>query len=125
MNKKLIRFMVVDDSRIMREQIENILQGERFEFVGAAQDGLQALHEFKSLRPKVVTMDLTMPKIDGTETIRRMIKIDPSVRILVISALKDKATALKSLRLGAYGFVAKPFSKQQLQSAVTKLVENL
>ena len=123
--RKPVRFMVVDDSRVIREQIESILEGGNYEFVGAAQDGLEALREFRVLQPRLVTMDLTMPRIDGTETIRRMMTMDPNVRILVVSALKDKATALKALRLGAHGFLSKPFTTRQLQEAIEKLTANL
>jgi len=120
-----IKFMVIDDSRVIREQIEHILRGENYRFVGASADGLSAIREFKTWRPQIITMDLTMPKVDGAETIRRIMTMDSSVRILVVSALKDKATALKALRMGAYGFVPKPFTGKQLASAVNKLVNTL
>lgn len=120
-----MKFMVVDDSMVIREQIENILEGSRFDFVGSAKDGLEAVNEFKLLRPQLVTMDLTMPKIDGTETIRRMMTYDSQVRILVVSALKDKATALRALKLGAYGFLPKPFTSQELKIAIERLVANM
>jgi len=116
--------MVVDDSTVIREQIEHILGRAGYQFVGGSPDGLQAIHDFKARRPQLVMMDLTMPKVDGAETIRRIMAIDSTVKILVVSALKDKATALKALRLGAYGFLAKPFTSQQLTDAISKLLNN-
>ncbi len=120
-----MKFMVVDDSMVIREQIENILSDSHFDFVGSAKDGLEAVREFKLLRPNVVTMDLTMPKMNGGETIRRMMTYDSSVRILVISALKDKATALRALSSGAYGFLPKPFTSYELKSAIEKLIADM
>ena len=121
----MMRFMVVDDSRVIRNEIESILGYTDFEFVGSAEDGLEAIREFKKLAPRIVTMDLTMPKMDGVETIRRMVNFDPNVRILVVSALKDKATALKALRMGAYGFIPKPFTRSDLVEAIQELVSDL
>ena len=121
----MMRVMVVDDSQVIRNQIETILGQGDYEFVGSAQDGLEAVREFQSMEPHIVTMDLTMPKMDGIETIKRMVKIDPDVRILVISALKDKATAIRALRVGAYGFLAKPFSMADLKEAINELVSDL
>ena len=120
-----MKFMVVDDSQIIRNQIERILDGEQFEFCGSARDGVEAISEFKELRPKIVTMDLTMPRMDGLQTIKEMMKIDQSVRILVVSALKDTDTALDALELGAYGFLSKPFADYELVTAIEELISDL
>ena len=120
-----MRFMVVDDSQIIRNQIERILGEDDYEFVGSASNGEEALENFTELRPRFVTMDLTMPKMNGLETIRHMLAIDPTVRILVVSALKDKETALDALALGANGFLCKPFSEFDLIEAIEELVSDL
>jgi two-component system chemotaxis response regulator CheY len=70
-------------------------------------------------------MDVTMPNKDGIATIQVMIEIDSQVRILVVSALNDKLTALSALRLGAYGFLTKPFTTYQLIDAVEELISDL
>lgn len=120
-----MKFMVVDDSKMIRNQVERVLDGNEFEFCGAAKDGEEAVEEFKTLKPKIVTMDLTMPRMDGLQAIKEMMKIDPTVRILVVSALADTDTALEALELGAYGFVCKPFTDYDLVSAVEELVSDL
>lgn len=117
--------MVVDDSKMIRNQIERVLNNSRFEFCGAAQDGQEAIEEFKVLNPRVVTMDLTMPRMDGLEAIRQMMQLDPGIRILVVSALKDTDTALEALELGAYGFLSKPFTDYDLVTAVEELISDL
>lgn len=120
-----MKFMVVDDSQLIRIQIERVLKEGDFEFCGSAQDGEEAIQEFKSIKPKVVTMDLTMPRMDGLQAIKEMVAIDPDVRILVVSALKDTDTCLEALELGAYGFVCKPFTDYALIEAVEELISDL
>ena len=120
-----MKFMVVDDSEVIREKISNVLNEEEFEIVGSAKNGLEAIEQFKQLEPRVITMDITMPFMDGIETIKEILKIDDSVRILVVSALSDKATLIKAMHLGAYGFLCKPFSDIDLADSIEELVEDL
>ena len=117
--------MVVDDSDIIRTKIQNVLDEESFEIVGTATNGLEAVQQFKELQPKIITMDITMPFMDGIETIEKIIEIDDEVRILVVSALSDKATLIKAMHLGAYGFLCKPFTDLELAEAVDELIEDI
>ena len=120
-----MKFMVVDDSQMIRNQIARVLGGDKFELVGSAEDGEQAVAEFCELRPRLVTMDLTMPRMNGLDAIEQMVAIDPDVRILVISALKDQDTALEALALGAHGFLCKPFTDYDLVASIEELVSDL
>lgn len=120
-----MKFMVVDDSDVIRTKIRNVLDTERYEIVGSAENGLEAVKQFVELRPKLITLDITMPVMDGIQTITEIIKIDPEVRILVVSALADKPTLIKAMKLGAYGFLCKPFSDLDLADAVEELIEDL
>lgn len=120
-----MRFMVVDDSEIIRMKISEVLSTEDFEIVGTAKNGVEAVEQFKELRPALMTLDITMPLMDGIETIKRIIAIDENVRILVVSALADKATLLRAMSLGAYGFLCKPFSDNNLAEAIEELIEDL
>ncbi len=117
--------MVVDDSQVICRQIEAVLSKQDFDVVSTAADGVLALRDFRMLKPDLVTMDLTMPRLDGIQTIKQMMIIHPGVRILVVSAVKDKATALRALRLGAYGFLCKPFTRFELAEAVDVLISDL
>lgn len=89
---------------------------------GLAKDGAEALSIFAQNKPEVVTMDLTMPIMDGAECIEAMVKMNPDVNILVVSALSDKATAISALKKGARGFLYKPFTDEQLMDAFRELV---
>ena len=86
--------------------------------------GLDALELFCKTDPDVVTMDITMPHMDGIECVERIVAIKPNILILVISALADKATAVEAMEKGANGFLNKPFSDRQLNDALEELLGN-
>jgi two-component system, chemotaxis family, chemotaxis protein CheY len=120
--KRSFKLMIVDDSNIMRRRIERSQQFEELQLVGTAGNGVEALELFKRTDPDVVTMDLTMPRMDGIECIGRLVALKPAVRILVISALADKATAVEAMEKGANGFLNKPFTDRQLNEAIADLM---
>ena len=120
--KRYYKLMIVDDSNIMRRRIERSQQFEQLQLVGTAGNGVEALELFKRTDPDVVTMDLTMPRMDGIECIGRLVALKPEVRILVISALADKATAVEAMEKGANGFLNKPFTDRQLNEAFAELM---
>jgi two-component system, chemotaxis family, chemotaxis protein CheY len=116
------RLLIVDDSNIMRRRIERSQQFDELDVVGAAANGVEALELFRRTDPDLVTMDLTMPQMDGIECIEELVRLKPSVRILVISALADKATAVDAMEKGANGFLHKPFTDRQLNEAIAELI---
>ena len=122
MNAPRHRLLVVDDSNVIRRRIERANELPQIEFVGAARNGLEALEMHALLHPTLVTMDLTMPAMDGGECVAQLVQRDPQLRILVISALADKLTAIDALEKGACGFLCKPFSDRQLNDAMRKLI---
>jgi two-component system, chemotaxis family, chemotaxis protein CheY len=116
------RLLIVDDSNIIRRRIERSQQFAALEVVGAAANGVEALELFRKTDPDLVTMDLTMPQMDGVECIEKLVQWKPAVRILVISALADKATAVDAMEKGANGFLNKPFTDRQLNEALAALI---
>ena len=120
-SRRSLRLLIVDDSNIMRRRIERSQQLE-LEVVGTAGNGLEALEMFRKTDPDMVTMDLTMPQMDGIECISKLVQLKPAVRILVISALADKATAVEAMERGANGFLNKPFTDRQLNEAIAELM---
>ncbi len=115
------RLLIVDDSNIMRRKIERSQDLPNVEVVGTAANGHEALEVHARERPTLVTMDLTMPEMDGIECVEKLVERDPDIRILVISALADRTTAIEALEKGASGFLCKPFTDQQLNDALLKL----
>ena len=115
--------MIVDDSKLIRRKIERECDETMFSIAARATNGADALEIFREVSPDIVTMDITMPKLDGIECIKGLIQINADVKILVISALNDKAVGLTALEEGAMGFLIKPFSGQHLQEALREMVE--
>ncbi len=121
-----MRLMIVDDSNIIRSRISRVVQTKGLSeilIVGLARNGAEAVQIAKSTHPDVVTMDLTMPEMDGIECIKELMEFSPEVNILVISALDDKATAIAALRLGARGFLGKPFTDDELRLALLEVID--
>ena len=117
-----LRLLIVDDSNIMRRRIERSQQFDALKVVGAAANGLEAIELFRRTDPDLVTMDITMPQMDGIRCIEELVRLKPAVRILVISALADKATAVDAMEKGANGFLNKPFTDRQLNEAIAELI---
>jgi two-component system, chemotaxis family, chemotaxis protein CheY len=123
----MIRLLIVDDSNIIRSRIMRIVMAGMLpgaQIVGLARDGAQAVMMFKTHNPDVVTMDLTMPNMDGIKCIEEIMAINPDVPILVVSALADKTTAIAALRKGARGFLHKPFTEKQLVAALKEVISD-
>jgi two-component system chemotaxis response regulator CheY len=121
-----MRLLIVDDSNMIRSRISRVVQNggmPAIALVGLARNGAEALRIARSTQPEVVTMDLTMPEMDGVECIPQMLRILPHVNILVVSALSDKSTAIQALKLGARGFVAKPFTDDELKMALLDVMD--
>ncbi len=120
-----MKLMVVDDSNIIRSRIARIalqpaLRG--LNIVGLARNGREAIALQEKTHPDVVTLDLTMPEMDGVTCVIELMSRDPTVNILIVSALSDKATAIEALKRGAKGFIYKPFTDAQLVMALKEVV---
>ena len=117
--------MIVDDSAIMRNRIARLCAKPALHavtVVAMAGDGAQALERAAQAKPDLITMDLTMPVMDGPACLRALRDVLPHARVLVVSALSDRATALQALTQGAHGFLLKPFSDQQLIESLQELM---
>lgn len=120
-----LKLLIVDDSNIIRRKISRSCNTDTFEIVGTAANGVEAINQFVQLNPQVMTMDLTMPEMDGIRCVESVMKLNPEVRILVISALSDVSTGIEALEKGARGFLCKPFTDEQLNEALEELVEGM
>ena len=118
------RILIVDDSNVIRNRISRSSSQMNFEVVGTASNGQEAVDLYHQYRPDIVTMDLTMPKMDGLNCINEIASMDENANILVISALSDKATGIRALQLGARGFIYKPFSDEDLFQALEEMLED-
>lgn len=121
----MLKLMIVDDSNIIRSKIQRANDNSRFEVVAIASSGKDAVEKYKQFVPDVVTMDLTMPEMDGIACIEALVALNPEVLILVVSALSDEATGIEALEKGANGFLLKPFSEEDLRQALEELTDHL
>ena len=121
MNTK-VRVMIVDDSAIIRQAIHKHLQDFNIDVVGTAENGKIALEVFKKTNPDIVTLDITMPEMDGLSVLEEMLKINKNVKVMVVTALSDKSTGLKAIKLGAKSFLPKPFTPEKLRSSFERMI---
>lgn len=116
-----MKLLIVDDSALVRRSIEAVYSGKKFTDIRTAADGLLAVSVYKEFRPDVVTLDITMPYMDGLAALTEMLEHNTNSKILVISALADHHTAIEALSRGADQFICKPFSAEDLCEALDDL----
>ena len=116
------KLLIVDDSSTVRRSIERHILSERVTEVYQAANGREAMELFERHLPEFVTMDLTMPEMDGLTCITKMMALKPDTRLMVISALGDAETAIEAVERGANEYVVKPFSAEDLNLALANLV---
>jgi two-component system chemotaxis response regulator CheY len=110
------RVLIVDDSMFVTKQIGQILTSEGFEIAGIASDGQEAIDKYKELYPNVdlVTMDITMPKMDGVTALEKIMEFDKNAKVVMISALGKQDLVKKSLLLGAKNYIVKPLDRKKV-----------
>lgn len=114
------RILIVDDAAFMRMMIRDILTKNGFEVVGEAQDGAQAIEKFKELRPDLITMDITMPEMDGIAALKEIKKLDPNAKVIMCSAMGQQAMVIDAIQAGAKDFIVKPFQSDRVIEAINK-----
>ena len=119
----LARVLIVDDSRTSRKLMRNILEANDYEVAGEASNGEEAWIQYKELKPDVVTMDITMPKMDGIEALSLIRKDDPDAKIIMISAAGQREKMVEALKRGAQDFVTKPFDEEKVVSTLKDVLK--
>lgn len=119
------RAMIVDDSAFVINQLKRILQSEEFEIAETASDGEEALRKYKESDVKIdfVTLDITMPNVDGLAALEQIMKFDPEARVIMVSALGKEETVKKALLLGAKNYILKPFERTNVLEKIKKVIE--
>jgi two-component system chemotaxis response regulator CheY len=114
------RILVVDDAAFMRMMIKNILTKYGYEVVGEAENGAVAVQMYKELNPDLVTMDITMPEMDGIECVKAILAIDPQANIVMVSAMGQQAMVMEAIQAGAKDFIVKPFQQERILQAIER-----
>ncbi len=119
----MAKILIVDDSAISRKRLRTILETANHEIIGEGSDGVIALQKFEELSPDLVTMDITMPNVDGLTVLKEIITVDPLARVVMITALGKGSTILEALNAGARNYITKPFAEDQVISAIAEALE--
>jgi two-component system chemotaxis response regulator CheY len=114
------RVLIVDDAMIMRRRIKEIAEEAGWAVIGEATDGEEAVALYQQRQPDLVTLDIVMPKMDGVTALQKIIATDPRARVVMISAVNQKAKLNECIQHGAIDFIVKPFDKLELRSFFDK-----
>lgn len=114
------RILIVDDAAFMRMMIRDILTKNGYEVCGEANDGAQAIEKFKEVRPDLITMDITMPEMDGIHALKEIKKLDPNAKVIMCSAMGQQAMVIDAIQAGAKDFIVKPFQPDRVIEAIKK-----
>lgn len=114
------RVLVVDDAAFMRMMIKDILSKNGYEIVGEAADGQQAVERYQETHPDLVTLDITMPEMDGIEALKAIRSLDPAARVIMCSAMGQQSMVIDAIQAGARDFIVKPFQADRVVEAVRK-----
>ncbi len=119
------KVLIVDDSMFVKKQISQILTSEGFEIVGTAGDGLEGLEKYKELYPNVdfVTMDITMPKMDGISSLEKILEFDKEAKVIMVSALGKQDLVKKALMMGAKNYIVKPLDRVKVLERVLQSIK--
>ena len=114
------RVLIVDDLAFIKLIIRDTLEKTGFEVAGEASNGIEAIEQYKRLKPDIVLMDITMPRMDGIQALQEIIKFDSSARVIMCSALGQQKLIIQSIQLGAKDFIVKPFKPERIVGAIKK-----
>lgn len=117
------KVLIVDDALFMRMMLRDILSKNGFEVVGEAEDGFEAVEQYKALKPDLVTMDIVMPQMDGITAVKNILASDPDAVIVMCSAMGQQALILEALEAGARDFITKPFSPNRVVETVRRILK--
>ena len=118
----MAKVLIVDDATFMRMMVKDILEKNGYEVVGEASNGLKAVELYKANRPDIVTMDITMPEMDGIEVVKEIKAFDPSAKIVMCSAMGQQSMVMEAIKAGAKDFIVKPFQADRVLEAIKKVL---
>lgn len=117
----MTKILIVDDARFMRVTMKAMLEKNGFKVIGEAENGAVAIEQFSKLQPDIVTLDITMPEMDGITALKEIMKINPKAKVVMVSALGQQNYVMEALKLGAKGFVVKPYKEDYIVDTIKKL----
>ena len=119
------RVLIVDDSMFIAKQLGQIFSSEGFELAATASDGAQGVEKYKELYPNIdlVTMDITMPVMDGVSALEKILEFDKNANVIMVSALGKEDVVKKSLLMGAKSYIVKPLDRKKVLDRVVSVLK--
>ena len=117
--------MIVDDSLIMTQKLTAMMRDLGHQVVRVCKSGPEALRDYPFVKPDIVTMDITMPGMDGIETMKAIMAAHPQARVIMVTSHGQEAMVLKSLEAGALGYVLKPVNKDRLAVMIERAMAQM
>ncbi|MGV3489408.1 MAG: response regulator [Tuberibacillus sp.] len=116
------RILIADDAAFMRMMIKDILVKNGFDVVAEAADGKEAFEKYQEYKPDLVTMDITMPEMDGITSLKKIREFDPQAKVIMCSAMGQQAMVIDAIQAGAKDFIVKPFQNDRVIEAINKTI---
>lgn len=116
--------LVVDDAAFMRMMLKDILEKLGYHVCGEASNGNEALEKYKELKPDLVTLDITMPEVDGIQALKNIKAYDKNALVIMCSAMGQQGMVLESIQAGARDFIVKPFNPDRIKEAMNKVLKS-
>lgn len=116
------RVLIVDDAAFMRASLKQILEKNGFVVVGEAENGLAGVKKYKESNPDIVTMDITMPEMDGIAALKEIKKHDKDAKVVIVSAMGQEPYIMEAVMIGAKGFIVKPFREDHVLKTLEKIL---
>lgn len=119
----MAKVLIVDDSKTSRRFLRTMLEEAGHEIIGEAVDGAEGVEKYKELRPDIVTMDITMPVLDGIDAVKLIVDEDPTAKVIMVTAAGQKSNMVEALKRGATDFIQKPFEAGVILNTIEKVLE--
>ena len=113
--------LIADDSMFMRQMLKELLPRDKFFVIGEASTGKEAYEKYAQVKPDIVTMDITMPDMDGITAVRKIIELNPDAKIIMVSAMGQKPMIKEALEAGAKDFIVKPFDSAKIVNTLSSI----
>lgn len=120
----MANILIVDDSRTSRKILRGVLEGAGHTIAGEAKNGEEGCDMYKELKPDLVTMDITMPVMDGVTALKKIKGEFPDAKVIMVTAAGQKHNMLEAVQAGANDFIPKPFDVSTIEATITKVLDN-
>lgn len=121
-----LTFVVADDALFIRTVLKKMIEeNPGYSVIGEAGNGFEAIEQARMKKPDILTLDITMPELDGVKAIKDILKFSPKTKIIMVSAMGQKSMVMEAIMIGASDFVVKPFEKSRVMQAIKNVAATL